>query len=148
MKITNAAVLAAAAVGALHLVQRERHQQQQNEVAVARVQLDRLTHLTAHPDLAALWAPPGMDAEEYVKLLDANHQICALSLRHKLGITRGKQLRFVAEKVMEREIGRRYWKRFGSFRAEEATGDKPAEEFTEAMEDAYAARLETQPVGV
>ncbi|MEU9120576.1 DUF6082 family protein [Streptomyces sp. NPDC048506] len=148
MKITNAAILAVAAVGALHLAQRERHQRQQNEVAVARIQVDRLTHLAAHPDLAALWAPPGMDAEEYVKLLDANHQICALSLRHKLGITRGEQLRFVAEKVMEREVGRRYWKRFGSFRAEEAAGDKPSEEFTEALQDAYLAHPEIQLAGV
>ncbi|MFG2141859.1 DUF6082 family protein [Streptomyces sp. NPDC048650] len=148
MKFKYVAVAALAAVGAVQIVQRERHQRQRNEVTVAHIQLNRLTHLTAHPDLAALWAPPGVGTEEYVKLLDANHQICALSLRHKLGITRGKQLRFVAEKVMEREIGRRYWKRFGSFRAEEAAGDKPSEEFTEAMHDAYLAHPEIQPAGV
>ncbi|MDT0459160.1 DUF6082 family protein [Streptomyces sp. DSM 41527] len=148
MKITNAAILAVAAVGALRLMQQRQHQQQRNEVEVARIQMDRIMHLTSHPHLAESWAPPGMNVDEYVKLLDANHQICAVSLRHKLRITRGAQLRFVAEWIMKNEVSRRYWKEFGSLRAEEATGDPDAEEFTEAMRVAYADRRAVQPVGV
>ncbi|MGG7574123.1 DUF6082 family protein [Streptomyces sirii] len=147
MKLSTTAIFAVAAVGALHLLQRERHQRQLNEVAVAQIQISRLTHLTSNPDLAASWAPAGMDAKEYVKILDANQQLCALSLRHKLGITRGRRLRFTAEWIMKHEIGRRYWEKFGSLRAEEAMDDSDAEEFTEVMNDAYKARPEAKLVG-
>lgn len=122
MKTSQTAVLVLAAVGAVQIVQRERHQWQQNEVAVARIQNDWLTHLTTHPDLAKLWAPQDMDVEEYVQLLHANQHICALSLRHRLGPARGSRLRFFAQAVMEREIVRRHWARFGSFREQEAAG--------------------------
>ncbi|CAL9360102.1 hypothetical protein SUDANB105_00646 [Streptomyces sp. enrichment culture] len=147
MKTSNA-VLVLAAVGIAHTVQRQRHQRQKNEVAVTRIQNDWLTHLTTHPDFAKLWAPDGMDVEEYVKHLHANQQICALSLRHRLGLIRGSRLRFIAKAVMEREVGRSYWQKFGSFREEEAAGDKLAERFIAALHDAYVAHPDTQPVGV
>ncbi|MEV5338335.1 DUF6082 family protein [Streptomyces sp. NPDC052676] len=147
MKTSHAALILAA-MGAAHLVQKHLHQRQQNEVAVARIQNDWLTHLTTHPDFAQLWAPKDMDVKEYVQLLHANQQICALSLRHQLGLIRGSRLRFIAKAVMEKEIGRRYWAKFGSFREEEAAGDKLAERFTAALHDAYVAHPDTQPVGV
>ncbi|WP_433860172.1 DUF6082 family protein [Streptomyces kronopolitis] len=148
MKLSTTAIFAVAAVGALRLVQRERHQRQLNEVAVAQIQINRLTHLTSHPELAASWAPTGMDTKEYVKILDANQQLCALSLRHKLGITTGRRLRFVAEWIMDHEVGRRYWERFGSLRAEETMDDSDAAEFNEAMNDAYMAHPKAQPASV
>ncbi|MFE2157088.1 DUF6082 family protein [Streptomyces lydicus] len=147
MKITNAAILAVATVGALHLVQRERHQRQQNEVAVSRIQDSWLTHLTTNPDLAKLWAPD-MDPEEYVQILHANQQICALSLRYKLGQIGVDKLRFLASELMSREICRRYWAKYGEFRLREAAGNKRAETFNGILQDEYVARPETQPVGV
>jgi hypothetical protein len=150
MKAQNAVLLALVALGAAHLVQRERHQWQQNEATVMRNQLDWLTHLTTHPELAELWAPEDLPAGEYTKLLHANQQICALSLRHKLGLLRGRRLRFAADWVMEREHCRRYWERFGAFREAEADGDGLLDDFTTVMHDAYtrASRREPQPAGV
>jgi hypothetical protein len=143
MKLRNAAAVAVVALGAVHLVQRERHHRQQNEVAVMGMQLDWLTHLTTHPELAKLWAPEDLTVEEYIPLLHANQQLCALSLRHKLGLLRGRRLRVVAEAVMQREHCRRYWERFGSFRDAEADVDGLDIAFNEAMHTAYTRATET-----
>ncbi|MGI5262361.1 DUF6082 family protein [Streptomyces angustmyceticus] len=148
MKFTTTAILAVAGVGALRVVQMEHHRRQQNEIAVARIQLDRIRHLTAHPHLAESWAPSGMAVDKYVKLLDANYQLCAISLRHELGIVRGHRLDFVAKWFMKHEVGRQYWEEFGPLRAEEAAGDSDLEEFTEVMNDAYKAHSKAEPVGV
>ncbi|WP_406220879.1 DUF6082 family protein [Streptomyces decoyicus] len=145
MKISHAAILGLAAVGAVQIAQKERHQRQRNDVAVTRIHQDWLTHLTTHPDLAVLWAPKDLDAEQYVELLNANQQIAALGLRHRLGLARGQRLSYLATYLMGREHCRRYWARFGSFREEEALGDKPGEHFHEVMDNAYKAQQERKP---
>ncbi|MFE7314072.1 DUF6082 family protein [Streptomyces sp. NPDC057555] len=148
MKTSRAVLLLLAAIGAIQAVQRERHQRQHNHVAVTQLHHNRLAHLTANPDLAQQWAPEEMDVKEYVQLLDVNQQIVALSLRHRLGLTRGNRLRIMADAVMEREAVRRYGKYFGGFRTQEAAGDRLARRFTAIMHDAYVARPEPDPVRV
>ncbi|MER7986468.1 DUF6082 family protein [Streptomyces noursei] len=145
---TSHALLLLAAIGAVRIVQSERHQRQQNQVAVTELHHGRLTHLISHPHLAQDWAPEGMTMEEFARLLSENAQLVALSLRHRLGLLRGSQLRFVADAFMERPTGRLYWKHFGDFRAQEAVGDSCARRFTRALQDAYVARPETEPIGV
>ncbi|MFI0742774.1 DUF6082 family protein [Streptomyces sp. NPDC021100] len=140
---TSHAVLVLAAVGAVRVVQRQRHQQQHNNLAVARLYNDWLTHQSIHPDLMG----EGMDLEEHVKLLKVNQEIAALSLLHRLGFLRGDMLRGVAQSVMERQIGQRYWAQFGGFRQQEAAGDERAETFHEVMEQTYLAQLGANPVG-
>ncbi|GAA1237198.1 DUF6082 family protein [Streptomyces rhizosphaericus] len=149
MKIAHA-VLVVAAVGAAQMAPRQLHQRQRNEVAVARLQHDWLTHLTRHPDLAKQWIPEGMDMgeEEFVQLLNANQQACALGLRNRLGLARGERLAFMAETFMKQEVGRRYWKAFGGYRQDESVGDGWARRFNRCMDDACVAHLETDPVGV
>ncbi|MFF9818989.1 DUF6082 family protein [Streptomyces sp. NPDC014006] len=61
---------------------------------------------------------------------------------------RGARLRLLVQAFMDRQIGRRYWARFGSFREEEAAGDRTEERFTAVMRDAYVAHPDTEPVGV
>ena len=133
----NAAALALVAVGTAHLVQRERHHRQHNEVAAMHNQLEWLRHLATNPDAAQLWAPEGMPVDEYIRLLNVNHQMCMLSLKHRLGLLRGRPLRYCAAEVMRREAGRRYWENFGAIREAEADGDGCETEFTDAMHDAY-----------
>ncbi|MFF9785026.1 DUF6082 family protein [Streptomyces nigrescens] len=145
MKASHAAILGLAAVGAVQIAQKERHQRQRNEIAVARIHQDWLTHLTTHPDLAKLWAPEDIAPEQYVELLNANQQINGLGLRHRLGIVRDQQLPFLATYLMGREHCRRYWQRFGAFRGEEALGDQPEEHFNEVMNDAYVSHQEPKP---
>ncbi|CAL9326608.1 DUF6082 family protein [Streptomyces sp. SudanB91_2054] len=146
MKVSHA-LLALAAVGAAQLVQNERHQRQQNHVALARIHQDYLTRLTSEPELAKLWVPDDLEVEEYMKLLHCNQQMSALSLRNRLGLMGKGQLRFYASYMMDREIGRRYWDRFGSGREEEGA-DRADRRFNAAMRDAHTARPETAPAGL
>ncbi|WP_433453785.1 DUF6082 family protein [Streptomyces sp. CA-142005] len=121
MKLTTAVLAAGAAVslatvvvGAARLRQDARHQAERNEATVARNQLDWLTQMSANPDLAKLWTPEDLDVEEYMQLLKANQLICMLSLRDRLGFVRDGRLPFYASKLMERDVCRRYWARFGA----------------------------------
>ena len=141
---TGAAVsLATAVVGAARLRQDARHQAERNEATVSRNQLDWLAQMSTRPDLAKLWAPEDMDVEEYMQLLKANQLICILSLRYRLGFVRDGQLPFYASMLMDSDVCRRYWARFGDLRAREAEGDERAEHFTRVLE--AAARFHPEP---
>ncbi|MGW2137606.1 DUF6082 family protein [Streptomyces sp. NPDC001773] len=140
--------LATAAVGAARLRQDARHQAERNEAIVARNQLDWLAQMSTNPDLATLWAPKDMDVQEYMRLLKANQLICTLSLRDRLGFIRDGQLPFFASMVMNSDVCRRYWARFGDLRAQEAEGDERAEHFTRALEAAARFHPELQTTAV
>jgi hypothetical protein len=107
----TAVSLTTAVVGAARLRQDARHQTERNETTVAQNQLDWLTQMSTDPDLAKLWAPEGMDVQEYMQLLKANQLICTLSLRDRLGFIRDGQLPFFASMVMSSDVCRRYWAR-------------------------------------
>ncbi|MFJ1652601.1 DUF6082 family protein [Streptomyces sp. NPDC088337] len=153
MKLTTAVLAAAAAVsltsamaGAARLRQdARRHQAERNEAIVARNQLDWLAQMSINADLAKLWAPEDMDVEEYMQLLKANQLICTLSLRDRLGFVRAGHLPWYAAKLMESEVCRRYWNRFGDLRAQEAEGDERAEHFTRVLDQAAKNRPQAQP---
>ncbi|MFF2941220.1 DUF6082 family protein [Streptomyces niveus] len=152
MKLTTAVLAAGAAVslttaliGAGRLRQNARHQAQRNEAALARNQLDWLAQMSTNPDLAKLWAPEDMDVKEYMQLLNANQLICTLSLRDRLGFVRDGQLPFFASMIMNSDICRRYWARFGDLRAQEAEGDERAEQFTDALNRAAQAYSHEHP---
>ncbi|MEV7707002.1 DUF6082 family protein [Streptomyces sp. NPDC088922] len=137
--------LTTAAVGAARLRQDARHQGERNEAIVARNQLDWLAQLSTNPDLAKLWAPEDMDVQEYMQLLQANQLICSLSLRDRLGFVRDERLPFFASMVMNSDVCRRYWARFGDFRAQEAEGDERAEPFADALSRAAQAHSHEHP---
>jgi hypothetical protein len=146
MKLTTAVLaagaavsLATAVVGAAPLRQDARHQAERNEATVARNQLDWLTQMSTNPDLAKLWTPEDMDVEEYMQLLNANQLICTLSLRDRLGFVHDERLPSFASMVMNSDVCRRYWARFGDLRAQEAEGDERAERFTDALNRAAHA---------
>ncbi|SCD95546.1 hypothetical protein GA0115239_113218 [Streptomyces sp. BpilaLS-43] len=93
-----------------------------------------LTLLTTHPDLAAPWKPAHMPVEEYVKLLNANQQFCAVTLRYRLGLTTKERLRFYATSLMKNENVQQYWEAFGTLREEEVLGDNRATTSTRPWE--------------
>lgn len=144
---TSHALLAIAAVGAAHLVQRERQHRQQKAVAAARIHDQWLTLLTTNRHLAEQWAPEDMQVEEYVTLLNANQQLCALALRYRLGLISKDRLRFVVQAVMERASVRQYWEKFGAFRAEESLDNKADADFNDIVGDVYDARRAMQTAG-
>ncbi|WP_442737937.1 DUF6082 family protein [Streptomyces pseudogriseolus] len=127
MKLTTAVVLAGTAVSAAvsaaavtRVRQQERHHGQEIEVAAARVQMDWLSQVATNHDLAKLWAPEDMDPEEYMKLMHANRQLCAFSLRDRLGLVTDEQRDLFASVLMQNPAIRAYWERFRSLRIEEA----------------------------
>ncbi|MFF3851393.1 peptide transporter permease SapC [Streptomyces sp. NPDC002328] len=117
--------LTTAVVGAARLRQNARHQAEQDEALLTENQIDWLTRMSANPDLAKLWKPADMEAEEYTQLMSANRLICTLSLRDRLG--------FVPE---------------GDLRAQEAEGDGRAERFTNALDRAAQAHLHERPAAI
>ncbi|MEU6813993.1 DUF6082 family protein [Streptomyces sp. NPDC046860] len=141
-------LLLLAAVGVTRLVQSERHQHQRNHIALTALHTDWLGVLVDNPELAEAWAPEGADIEQWKRHLHLNRQLCGLALRHRLGAIGGAGLRFVADSVMEREVGRSYWKTYGTFRQKEAAGDPAAMAFHTALQDAYVAACpDTEPTG-
>ncbi|WP_406133747.1 hypothetical protein [Streptomyces anthocyanicus] len=95
MKLPTAVLTAGAAlslttavVGAARLRKDARHQAERHEALLAGNQLDWLNRVSTNVDLAELWKPEDMKAEEYMQLMSANRLICALSLRHCLGRVR------------------------------------------------------------
>ncbi|MGW9398154.1 DUF6082 family protein [Streptomyces sp. NPDC055642] len=151
MKLTTAVLTAGAAVsltaalvGAARLRQDTRHQAERNEAVLARNQLDWLAQMSTNPKLAKLWTPEGTDVEEYMGLLKANQLICMLSLRDRLGFVRTGHLPWYAAKLMEVDVCRRYWQRFGDLRAQEAEGDERAEHFTQVLDQAAKNHLQAQ----
>ncbi|MEV5104650.1 DUF6082 family protein [Streptomyces massasporeus] len=152
MKLTTAVLAAGAAlslttavVGAARFRQDARHQAERNDAVLARNQLDWLAQMSTNPDVAKLWTPEDMDVEEYMQLLNANQLICMLSLRDRLGFVRAGYLPWYASKLMESDVCRRYWTRFGDLRAEEAEGDERAEHFTRVLDQAAKNQPQAQP---
>ncbi|MBT2527804.1 peptide transporter permease SapC [Streptomyces sp. ISL-99] len=152
MKLTSAVLaagaavsLATAVVGAARLRQDARHQAERNEALLAGNQLDWLAHMSTNPDLAELWKPEDMEADEYMQLMSANRLICTLSLRDRLGFVPNGHLPFLASWIMQSDVSRRYWKRFGDLRAQEAEGDKRAEHFTRVLDQAAKNHPQAQP---
>lgn len=80
-----------------------------------------------------------------MQLLKANQLICMLSLRDRLGFVRAGHLPWYAAKLMESDVCRRYWARFGDLRAQEAEGDERAEHFTRVLDHAAKNRPQAQP---
>ncbi|MFD5258333.1 DUF6082 family protein [Streptomyces bobili] len=152
MKLTTAVLAAGAAVsltsavvGAVRLRQDARHQAERNEAVLARNQLNWLDQMSTTPELAKLWTPEGMDVEEYMQLLKANQLICMLSLRNRLGFVRSGHLPWYSAQLMESDVCRRYWHRFGDLRAQEAEGDERAEQFTRVLDQAAKNHPQAQP---
>ncbi|MGW4053715.1 DUF6082 family protein [Streptomyces sp. NPDC004779] len=154
MRIGTAAVLlagaAVAGVGVARLRQEAKHQRERIDIALARNQLDWLEKVSTDPAMAATWAPAGMKPKEYMGLMSANHMICTLSLRDRLGLVSRHQLRLYASMIMRNETARRYWDRFGDLRIQEALGVPRGERLNDALEKAAdeavrAAERATQP---
>ncbi|MFI8221346.1 DUF6082 family protein [Streptomyces sp. NPDC085932] len=143
MKLTSAVIatgvavsLTTAVVATARLRQDARHQAERNDAVLTQNQLGWLTHMSTNPDIAKLWTPQDMDVEEYMQLLKANQLICMLSLRDRLGFVPAGHLPWYAAQLMDSDVCRRYWARFGDLRAQEAEGNERAEHFTRVLAQA------------
>ncbi|NBE51200.1 DUF6082 family protein [Streptomyces boluensis] len=136
MKIGTAVLLAGTAVagvGMARLLQEAKSQWERTEATLARNQLDWLTQISTDPAVASKWAPAGMAVEEYMGLMSANSLLCSFSLRDRLGRVSKRQRDLYASMIMDSDVARRYWDKFGHLRVQEAVGDPHAEQFNDAL---------------
>ncbi|WP_237552713.1 DUF6082 family protein [Streptomyces sp. SID5789] len=68
-----------------------------------------------------------------------------LSLRDRLGFVRSGHLPWYAAQLMESDVCRRYWRRFGDLHAQEAEGDERAEHFTRVLDKAAKNHPQARP---
>ncbi|MBA6440662.1 DUF6082 family protein [Streptomyces sp. GMR22] len=135
---TSYVVLAAAAVGIARLVQSERQNRQRLALHAEEMHQVWISEVASDPELRALWTAPGEPpAEEYARLLHCNRLISFLSVKYRAGLLDSASLRVQARWVMEREIGRTYWKAFGALREKEAM-DRTDRAFNAIMADEHA----------
>jgi hypothetical protein len=140
MKISRT-LLAAAAAGVVitQIAQSQRYRQRRLALYASDMHQRLLSDIAANPELRRLWAPPGgpLSDEEYLALLHCNRQISFLSAKFRAGLLDKKALRAQARWLMEREIGRTYWKQFGPFREKEAV-DRTDRVFNAILADEWA----------
>ncbi|MFP3991022.1 DUF6082 family protein [Streptomyces sp. E11-3] len=146
---TSHAVLAAAAVGAAGLALSERHNRQRLVLHAAQMHQAWIAEVASNPELRAVWTPPGGDlpAEEYTQLLHCNRLISFLAAKYRVGLLDRHALRAQARWLMERDVARKYWAKFGDYRWEEAMG-RTDHIFNAIMADEYAAYSDEDAVAV
>ncbi|MGD6751955.1 DUF6082 family protein [Streptomyces sp. BH105] len=136
---TSHAVLVAAVVGVARLVLAERHNRRQLALHAAELHQGWIADVAANPELQAIWAPPGGDLspEEHAQHLHCNRLVSFWSAKFRAGLLDKNALRAQARWLMEREVAQNYWKKFGSYRTEEAM-DRKDRTFNAILADEYS----------
>ncbi|UNZ18191.1 DUF6082 family protein [Streptomyces sp. 891-h] len=137
---TSHSVLVVSAVGAAGLWLCERQHRRQNALDVAQMHQAWIAEVAENPRLRAAWTPTGgeLPDEEYANLLHANRLISFLAAKFRVGLLDKRSLRVQARWLMQREIARSYWKRYGGFRNDEAS-DRMDRVFNAILSDEYTA---------
>jgi hypothetical protein len=144
LKISHA-LLINAAVAAARLVQAEKQHRQLAALHAEQMHQEWISEVASNPELWATWTIPGEpSAEEGEQLLHCNRLISFLSVKFRAGLLDRSSLRVQARWLMEREIARTYWRKFGGFREEEAM-DRTDRVFNGIMARAHAVLTDRDP---
>jgi hypothetical protein len=138
---TSCAVLAVAAVGVVQILQAERYHRRKLALHATEMHQAWLSEIASNEELRAAWWEPDKDASSsgnYALLVQANRQVCLLSAKFRAGLLDRRTLRVQAKWLMERELGRTYWREFGAFRESEAK-DRVDRVFNQILADEYLA---------
>ncbi|WP_225637455.1 DUF6082 family protein [Streptomyces solaniscabiei] len=138
---TSCAVLAVAAVGVVQILQAGRYQRRKLALHATEMHQAWLSEIASNEELRAAWWAPDKDASSsrnYALLVQANRQVCLLSAKFRAGLLDRRTLRVQAKWLMERELGRTYWREFGAFRESEAK-DRVDRVFNQILADEYLA---------
>ncbi|NDZ77001.1 spore associated protein, SapC [Streptomyces sp. SID10853] len=140
---TSHAVLAATGAAAVGLVMCERHHRQRLALHAAEIHQTWITELITNAELRAVWTPSGggVTDEEHLHAIVVNRMISMLSVRYRVGLLTKRALRIQAERLMDAEVGRQYWKRYGSTREAEAP-DRIDRQVLDVLADAYEDTLD------
>ncbi|MEE1797520.1 DUF6082 family protein [Streptomyces sp. JV176] len=144
---TSHSVLVATVVGAAGLVLSERQNQRRLALQAAEMHQSWIAGLETNPEMLALWTLPGGELSdgEYRNLLHANRLISFVAAKFRAGLLDRGSLRVQARWLMEREIARTYWQKYGGFREEEAV-DRKDRAFNSILDDEYTALADKDTV--
>ncbi|MFF7452190.1 MULTISPECIES: DUF6082 family protein [unclassified Streptomyces] len=140
-KTARAALFTAAVgIGVLQLVQAGRHNRWKLTLQAAEMHQAWLSDLASNEPLREAWSPPGerLSSGDYALLVHCNRQVSLLSVKFRTGLLDRHTLRVQARWLMEREIGRTYWRECGAFREQEAK-DRLDRVFNRILADEYVA---------
>jgi hypothetical protein len=119
MKTSNA-VLIASAVGAVATGLAERRHRQRLTLDAEVIHQQLLADIATDPQQQAIWATDGLPPQEYAEAVHCNRQISLLAVKFRTGLLNRHALTVQARWLMQRPAARAYWRRFGSFRKDEA----------------------------
>ncbi|MFF5567694.1 DUF6082 family protein [Streptomyces sp. NPDC012623] len=144
---TSHSVLLASMVGAAGLWLSERQNRRRLALHAEEMHQAWIAELAQKPELQTVWTPSGSELPdgEYTNHLHANRLISFLSVKFRAGLLDKQSLRAQAKWLMERDIARAYWKKFGGFREEEAR-DRTDRVFNSILDDEYAVLADDDPV--
>ncbi|MFD7897573.1 DUF6082 family protein [Streptomyces sp. NPDC059743] len=144
---TSHSVLLASVVGAAGLWLSERQNRQRLALHAEVMHQAWIAEVARSPELQAIWMPAGGDLPdgEYTNLLHANQLISFLSVKFRAGLLDKQSLRVQARWLMEHDVTRTYWKKFGGFREDEVV-DRTDRTFNSILADEYAAYADKDAV--
>ncbi|MFE2075166.1 DUF6082 family protein [Streptomyces misionensis] len=132
--------LAIAAVGAAHLVQRDRHHKENKRLRIAQWHDRRVGELAENPAALGEMYTEITDLSEKATILRQNQWLCMWSAMFRLGYINENHLRENAKRFMQDKAGRLYWSVGGEHRMKTAQ-DAHDIKFTQVMDEAYQAEL-------
>ncbi|MGC5042474.1 DUF6082 family protein [Streptomyces albidoflavus] len=137
---TSHSVLVASAVCTAGLWLFERQNQRRNALHAAQMHQAWIAEVATNPELRSIWTPPGgeLPDADHTNLLHANRLISFLAAKFRAGLLDKHTLRVQARWLMQREVARTYWKKYGAFREEEAR-DRTDRAFNAILSDEYTA---------
>ncbi|MFF8880736.1 DUF6082 family protein [Streptomyces flaveolus] len=137
---TSRAVLVVAMVGVVRILQAERYYRRKLPLQAAEMHQGWLSEIASDEKLQAVWAPPGdkLSSDDYTMLVHCDRQVSLLSAKFRAGMLGRHTLRVQARWLMEREVGRVYWRESGAFREQEAR-DRTDRVFNQILADEYMA---------
>ncbi|MEV6404097.1 DUF6082 family protein [Streptomyces bobili] len=146
---TSRAVLVTAAVGigVVRILQAERYHRRRLTLHAAQMHQALLSEVASDEALRAAWVTPGekLSSDDYALLVHCNRQVSLLSAKFRVGLLNRNTLRVQARWLMERKIGRAFWREFGAFREQEAK-DRVDRVFNQILGDEYVAFSEADAV--
>lgn len=140
-KTALAAIGAAAfGIGVVRIMQAERYYRRNLTLHATEMHQAWLSEVASNEALRAVWTAPGAElpSDEYANLVHCNRQVSLLSAKFRVGLLDRRTLRVQAQWLMNREVGRTYWREFGSFRELEAQ-DRLDRAFNRILADEYVA---------
>lgn len=136
---TSHAVLIASVVGAFGIWKAHQQHRQNLAVSCADMHQGLLADMVNDPEQLEIWRlADDLSMEQTKQMVCCNRQMAQLSLKFRVGLLDRARLRVQIRSLMEREPYRAYWKRFASFRTDEAA-DRRDHTFNSIVDDEYAA---------